>query len=286
MSLKSKLYNFFREIWCFISSRQFLKNIALLIGISLSVFVLLFYLVLPRYTRHDEEIKIIDITNLTVDQAKKMLKGLDLKLIVTDSTYNPDKSPEIILEQQPTKDSRVKPNRTVYVTVNTSQAPAVNLYYKQIIGEHFDQVRRKFKSLDLQIGKITYVPGKAANTIKSVSLDDKIIFTEVDPRKGERPPSDAQNLNRGTVLNLEIFKGEELENKSIPNLICSTFEEAEFMILANEYLLGTVHVDPSVKKDTASAYVVKQSPRVGVEASMGTTIDIWLEKIKPEDCKE
>jgi beta-lactam-binding protein with PASTA domain len=58
------------------------------------------------------------------------------------------------------------------------------------------------------------------------------------------------------------------------------------LIGGNEFYIGTVNIGSSVKRDTLGAYVVKQYPRPGEMVSMGTGIDIWLERSKPEECEE
>ena len=285
MSFKTNIKNFFREIWLFLSTPFVLKNLGYMIGVTILFFLLVFYFFLPSYTRHGEEVKIIDVTNLTVEQAKKSLKGLRLKMVVADSTYLPNKSPGIIVEQSPMPGSRVKPKRTVYVTVNASQPPNIALYYNQVIGQHLEQVSRKLKSMDLKIGKLKYIPGKAENTVHSISLSGRLLFVEVDPGKGS-VPKEAQNIPRGSTVDLVLFKGKEAELQEVPDLICNTYEGADLLIGGNEFYIGTVNVGSSVKRDTFGAYVVKQYPRPGEMVSMGTGIDIWLERSKPEECEE
>ena len=285
MSFKTKIVNFFKEIWIFLSTPFVYKNLGIMLAVFLVFSILIFFILLPGYTRHGEEIKIIDVTNLTVEQAQKSLKALRLKIVVADSTYMPNKSPGIIVEQSPVSGSRVKPNRTVYVTVNESQPPKVRIFYEQIISQHFDQVSRKLKSMDIKIGKLKYIPGRPENTVHSISMDGRLLFKEVNPSKGEKKPKEAQNIPRGSTVNLEIYKGEDAEPKEVPNLLCSTYEEAQLLILGNEFYIGTVHFAASVKKDTLGAYIVKQSPRPGKEASMGTAIEIWLERKIPEECE-
>ena len=206
-------------------------------------------------------------------------------MVVADSTYMPNKTLGIIVDQSPAPGSMVKPNRTVYVTVNASQPPKVGIHYDHIITQHLDQVSRKLKSMDIKIGKLKYIPGKGENTIRSISMDGRLIFKEVDPGKGEKKPSDLQFIPRGSTVDLELYKGEDAEPKEVPDLLCSTYEEAMLLILGNEFYIGTVHVAASAKNDTLGAYIVKQSPRPGTEASMGTGIDIWLERKRPEECE-
>ena len=286
MKFSTKAANFFKELGYFLSSKYFLKNFGYMMGAVVLFLLVVFLLLLPGYTRHGEDIKVIDITNLTVEQANKMIKSLGLKLVVTDSSYNPLKNPGVIIEQIPTKGNRVKPKRTIYVTVNSAQPPLVSIYYNQVIAQDLDQVERKFKSMDIKIGKLKYVPGRAENTVKSIKQGDKILFREVDGTKGEKKPSEAQNIPRGSVVDLELYRGDDAEMKSIPSLICNTYEEAMLQILGNEFHIGNIYIDPSVGRDTTRAYIVRQSPRGGSEASMGTGIDIWLEKRKPVECDE
>jgi beta-lactam-binding protein with PASTA domain len=139
--------------------------------------------------------------------------------------------------------------------------------------------------MDIKIGKLKYVPGKGENTIRSISMNGRLIFKEVDPRKGEKKPTEPQSIPRGSTVDLELYKGEDAEPKEVPNLLCSTYEEAMLLILGNEFYIGTVHVAASAKNDTLGAYIVKQSPRPGTEASMGTGIDIWIERKRPEECE-
>jgi beta-lactam-binding protein with PASTA domain len=285
MSFKTKVVNFFKGIWLFLSTPFVYKNLGLMLGVFLVFSLLVFYLILPGYTRHGEEVKIIEVKNLTVEQAKKTLKALRLKMVVADSTYMPNKTLGVIVDQSPAPGSLVKPKRTVYVTVNASQPPKVSIFYPQIITQHLDQVSRKLKSMDIKIGKLKYVPGKGENTIRSISMNGRLIFKEVDPRKGEKKPTEPQSIPRGSTVDLELYKGEDAEPKEVPNLLCSTYEEAMLLILGNEFYIGTVHVAASAKNDTLGAYIVKQSPRPGTEASMGTGIDIWIERKRPEECE-
>jgi len=286
MAKQNKITTFFKEIGYFLSSKYFLKNFGYILAAIILLMLILFWWILPSYTRHNEEIKVTDICNLTIEQAQKMVKSLGLRLVITDSTYNPSKNPGIIVEQTPKKDSRVKPNRAIYVTVNATQAPLVNLFYNQVISVPLDQVERKFASLDIKIGKLNYVSGRGENTVRAAFLNGKILFKEADPSKGERKPTDAQPIPRGAVVDLEVYKGEGAEMKAIPNLICGTYEEATFKITGNEYYIGNITLDPSVGRDTGRAVIVRQSPRPGSRAGMGTSIDIWLDMERPKECDD
>lgn len=281
---QNRFLGFFKRVGAFFGSRVFLKNLGIFTGVNVLIFILIFWVILPSYTRHSESIEVPDIRKLTVKDAKKLVENRQLRMVVTDSVYEPNKKAGVIIDQNPAAGSRVKPNRKLYLTLNTSSPPLVNVYYKQVIGRPLSFVDRKFGSLDLRIGKTEYISGKGENTVAEVSMGDRILFLEANPAKGEKPPSMPQRIPRGSTIDLKLYKGEDAELKRIPSLICRTYNEAQFMIKGGEYYIGGVRVDASVGTDTTVAYVWKQSPRAGSRASMGTGIKIWLTKDAPEGC--
>ena len=283
---ENRFAKFFKEVWFFISSKQFLKSFGYMVGVAVIAFLFIFQCGFPTYTRHGEEIETPDICNLTIDQAKKLMKSRKLRLIVTDSLYEPQKEPGVVLDQNPKAGDKVKPNRTIYVTVNTSMPPLVNIYYKQIIGRPLSFVERKFKSIDVKLGELKYIPGKGENTIAKAFIDDRVLFIEANPSKGETPPSEPQRIPRGTTINLHLYRGEDAELKVVPKVQCLTYQAALFVIKGSEYHKGNVVLDNSVGTDTLGAYVWRQSPPPISRASMGSGIDIWLTKEQPEACRE
>lgn len=283
---ENRFTKFFKEIWYFISSKQFLKSFGYMSGVAVLIFLFLFKCGFPTYTRHGEEIETPDICNLTIEQAQKLMKGRNLRLIVTDSLYEPKKTAGVVLDQNPKAGDKVKPNRTIYVTVNTSMPPLVNLYYKQIIGRPLSFVERKFKSIDVKLGKLTYISGKGENTIAKAFIDDRVLFIEANPSKGETPPTEPQRIPRGTTIDLYLYRGEDAELKMVPKVQCLSYQAALFVIKGSEYHLGNVSLNNSVGTDTLAAYVWRQSPPPGSRASMGSGIDIWLTREQPDACNE
>ncbi len=275
-----------KAIGGFFYSKVFLKNVGIFVGVNFLIFALIFWIILPSYTRHNESIEVPDIRKLTVKDASKLVENRKLRMVITDSVYEPNKKAGVIIDQNPAPGSRVKPNRKMYLTVNTTTPPSVNVYYKQIIGRPLSFVNRKLKSLDIKIGKTEYIEGKGENTVAAMSMGDRIIFLEADPSKGEKPPTAAQRIPRGSTIDLKLYKGEDAELKRIPSLVCRTYEEAKFMIAGGEYYIGGVKLDESVGADTSAAVVWRQSPRAGSRASMGTGIKIWLTRDTPDGCKE
>ncbi len=283
--IKKRLKYYFKEFVLFAKTPDFKKNYGMMAGIFLFFLVLFFWILLPWYTRHNEEIEVIDLTNFTKDQAEEMISNLGLRLVIVDSVFDPEKRPNAILEQIPKKGSRVKPNRAIYITVNSSEAPMVELNYQQTITKSLDQVLRNFEGLQLKVGRIIYKDGMPANTVAAIYFEDRLLFKEADPTRREKKPTEPQSVPKFSTIDIVVYKGEDAELKSIPDFTCKQYAEAEFEILSNEFIIGVLHFDAAVKKDSARAYVVRQEPAAGTPSSLGTAINLWLEKRKPEDCE-
>jgi beta-lactam-binding protein with PASTA domain len=236
------------------------------------------------YTRHNEEISVPDIRNLKIDKAEKLVKNLGLKIVVNDTVYTPGKSENIIMEQDPVKGSKVKPSRSIYVSISGDKAPLVQITYNKIITRNFDLVAKELVKNKLKIGRKDYINGKGKNTIYSISQNGRILFREADKYKGEIKPVEPISVKKGSKIDFVLYKGDEAEMVEIPELVCKTYDEAVLLVTSSNFLFGDIHFPESEGSDTLSAYIVKQSPRAGVESTMGTAINIWLERRKPEDC--
>ncbi len=278
--------NLLKSIGRFLISKIFLKNLLFILGITAFIFFLLFMFLFPGYTRHGEERETPDITNLTVSEVQQLMKTRDLRLIVTDSIYDPKKTSGVILDQMPKAGEKVKPNRSIYVTINTANPPLVSLHYKQLIGRPYSYVERKLTGMGLKIGKTEFIPCKGASTIVKVFVDDRVLFVEANPAKGEKPPTEAQRIPKGTVVDLHICRGEDSELKAVPGLQCLSYQQALFKIKSSEYHIGNLHLHKSVGIDTFGATIWMQSPRAGNKAGMGTGIELWLTKERIEACEE
>ena len=83
---------------------------------------------------------------------------------------------------------------------------------------------------------------------------------------------------------LEFVITERSSNQvTIPNLVCTRYEAATFLISSTNLSLGTVH--GTVSDD---AWVWKQEPDYvrGAQIKMGTKIDIYLTPDRPSGCSD
>jgi beta-lactam-binding protein with PASTA domain len=95
-----------------------------------AVFCLIIYFVLKGidvYTNHNKAVIVPNVIKLQIENAAPFFEKNKLKYVIVDSIYSKDVPPGAIVELMPEANSKVKKNRTIYVTVNakTEQTIAV-----------------------------------------------------------------------------------------------------------------------------------------------------------------
>src|SRR5690606_7865149 len=108
----------------YLRTQTFRKNLITAI-IVIALFVFTIFFVLRSYTRHGENIKVPELTNMSLKDAINTLESNGFRYQV-DSVYQTDATPGIIIDQDPSPGSNVKTNRTIYITMITMTPPFVN----------------------------------------------------------------------------------------------------------------------------------------------------------------
>lgn len=220
---------------------------------------------LKIYTKHGQSNPVPDFYGLTPREAAATARQHQLRIIITDSVYIDDAAPGVIVDQIPKAGHGVKENRTISLTINSTQPEMVTL--PQLTDISLRQALVLIENSSLTTGNITYQPSEYNDLV----LDAKLGQVKLVP--GEKVP-------KGTKIDLVV--GREYSGKltSLPDLTGLTVEEAK-MTLNNSMLnTGIVIFDESVvsSQDSANARVFVQSPRrEGTYAvPPGTSVDIWV----------
>ncbi len=101
-------------------------NIALMIAVLVVIAVCVHFAV-NTYTKHGERIIVPDLIGTNIKSAKIKLNNRNLKMIITDSVYNKHLPIGMIIKQSPKKNTRVKPDREIYVTISTNIAEMMQI---------------------------------------------------------------------------------------------------------------------------------------------------------------
>jgi beta-lactam-binding protein with PASTA domain len=93
----------------------------------LLILLLLFLGSLNMITHHGRTLRIPSVTGHSFADAKKILESQGFEVQIQDSTYIDTTAPLQVIKQFPEADNQVKINRTVYLTINRSLAPVVEM---------------------------------------------------------------------------------------------------------------------------------------------------------------
>jgi len=254
----------------FVTKRPLWFNILVGIGLMAAIFFV-FMLSLNWITHHGIAKTVPSVTGKKLSDATTFLEDKGFDVLVQDSVYYDSLPPAVIIRQVPEADAVVKVNRTVYVTVNRSVPPEVDM--PNLIGYSYRNAEMVLSNMGLRIGDTTYKADFAKNSILEQLYNGQNI------RPGTK-------IRMGSAVSLVIGNGIGSEDIAVPKLVGLTFSEAKILLDANGLILGSAVPDPMVK-DEDNAYVYKQSPDIKdpqgrrYRIRPGQMIDVWLSVEKP-----
>ena len=157
----------------FLFTKTFLKQLgyAVLVLFGLSLIILWW---LRFSTNHVQQIEVPDLAKMTLEQAEEALDDLDLKLEVMDTTnYNPNFPYKTVIEQIPKAGKYVKENRKIYLSINRSGYPMIEV--PPVVGKTMRQAEPTLKAVGFEIGKINYRRYIAKDEVLEISFEGKKI---------------------------------------------------------------------------------------------------------------
>lgn len=275
-SFMNKVGFYFKEVIIFLKTRLFWKNFG---GILLSFIALIFLTnwFLKIYTQHGESLQVSDFVGMDVQDAINKAESKQLKVQIIDSVFVPGKKPHTVISQNPIALSRVKVNRTIYLTVTKSIADLVTIPNLAGGNEDLNQYQKKLGLLGINTRIIDRVfdDKVSENTILDVIYNGEKITDQL---------SAGYKAARGSTIDL-IVSEKGGTSIVIPNLICKKFDAAKFVITSFNLSLGTITKDNTVT-DELNAYVWKQVPAYSLNTTIriGEQVDVYLTQKPPAGC--
>ncbi|MBB4079636.1 D-alanine-D-alanine ligase [Lewinella aquimaris] len=250
-----------------------LKNI----GAALLLLTVLFLLLktgLNLYTNHGESMVIPTFEGMQIDEARRVAEQEGLNIDVTIGAFDPAKPAGLVVQQQPRVGSRVKNNRTVYLTVLSEDAPDVVL--PSLVGNYdYNQYVRllKVKNIKYRVREREFDAKQEDGTILYLYYDDRKI-TDEDLREGVRVPM-------GSTIDFVITqrKGGKV---TLPDYRCQQYGTAEFAITGSQLVIGRVSGDFT---DRYQAYITGTEPVAGTVLETGAKVNLVLSDTPPDGCE-
>ena len=253
----------------FITHRPFWVNllVALLLvgGMVYGTFMLL-----GMITRHGQYQKVPAVTGKTIKEATQMLESMGFEPEVLDSIWDESLPRLAVARQSPEGDQMVKVNRRVYLTVNRSEPPLVDV--PNMVGLSFRNALLYLQQLGLELGDTTRRPDIAKDAVLEQSY-------------GGQPIKGGTRVFVGSTIDFVLGSGVGEDEFNVPNLVGSTYREAKSQLMALGLNTAALIVDADVR-DTTAAIVYKQNPpnyatlpdggKQLNRIRVGQSIDLWL----------
>lgn len=157
------------------------------------------------YTNHGEETTVPNLKGINFNQATAKLDEANLRYVVFDSIYNPELKKDAVSDQDPMQGSLVKPNRIIYLTVNSLSKPTVKM--PKLVDQSFNLSKMLLKKAGLELGEVYF---------KYDEIGHNLVLEQTI--KGKNVPAGKQ-LDKGTSIDLLVSTNRK-------NIISDTAEDA------------------------------------------------------------
>ncbi len=173
-------------------NKQFLKKYLLHFFLSVFSIVILLYILtlfLNKMTRHSDFVQTPQLMKMPIQEAIQVIQSKKLRYLITDSVYNPEQKPGVVISQTPEANIKVKENRIIYLTITGFQPPQISM--PKLIDLSERQAIATLKSFDLKIGHIRYERSYCNGCVLRQLIKGK----EVEPGK---------RIKKGSIIDIIV----------------------------------------------------------------------------------
>ena len=239
-----------------------IRTILSIIGMIVVFSIVAEYLIMPIYTRQNQNRIMIDIKNKHLDDAINILKTENYKYEVSDTLYTNKFQLGTIVDQYPKPNTRVKSGRTVRLKI---AQPEKSVAIPNLIG----QSRR---SAELELNQM----GLIIDTV----------YTEYNPEYPNgtiawQYPKAGDRRKKGMGIQITVSKGMPPNFFQVPNLIGLSINQAKDLIFKSRLKVGKIsyHQD----QDLVPYTVLDQSIKNGTVLDASATINLVVSVLDIQD---
>lgn len=238
---------------------------AFLIGVALLVGAIVF---LNVFTKHNQELIVPDLSNMTVEDAGELAALNDMVIDVTDSVFVKRMKRGAVYRQNPAPGGKVKSGRRIALTINAVNVKKVTM--PNLVGFSMRQAKAELLSRGLVLGRLVYVQDMATNNVLRQLYRGK----EIEP---------GTMIESESVIDLEVGLNGLDFSTYVPDVIGLKCISAVDAVHDNSLNIKRLRFDDSVKDydDSLNAMVYRQTPeasdsihvRMGAEVTLFLTVD-------------
>ena len=216
------------------------------------------------FTKHNHEISVPDLSNLTVEEASALASKAGMRVEVTDSVFVKRMKKGAVYRQAPRAGSKVKEGRRIILTINAMNSKKVTM--PNLIGYSMRQAMAELQSRGLVLGKLIYVDDMATNNV-------------LRQLKGNREIDPGQMIESESVIDLVVGLNSGDSETYVPDVVGLKQISALDAVHANSLNISKLRFDKTVKDydDSLNAVVYKQNPEPSeFSVKMGEDVTLYL----------
>ena len=209
----------------FLLNKTLYKVIGALFVAGISFALIMDLLIMPYYTNYNRGVTVPDVTKVSLLEAEEILESYGLRHEVLDRRANSVYPANYIIDQAPSPRQIVKPNRKIYLTVNTAVTPQTVV--PNVVNLSLRNAEIQLENHGLVVGTTSYESSRFRNTIlrQSVAAGDTV--------------------GRGTVVNLAVSDGLGSRIVSVPDVAGMRLTEAQQALTRVGLRVGEIRFQPS-----------------------------------------
>lgn len=235
---------------------------AFIIAVVLLVGAMMF---LNVVTKHNQELTVPDLSNLSLEEAHEIASAADMVIDVTDSVYVKRMKKGAVFRQNPVPGSKVKSGRRIALTINAMNAKQITM--PDLVGYSMRQAKAELMSRGLTLGKLVYVQDMATNNV-------------LKQLHGNREIEAGSMIESESVIDLVVGLNGLDFLTYVPDVVGFRHLSAVGAIHDNSLNIRSLRFDDTVKDydDTLNAKVYRQSPVASdsIHVRMGDEVTLYL----------
>ncbi len=236
----------------------------ILLGVLLGVcYLLVNQWLMPKITRQADDLLVAvpSVINRPPEQASSDLEALGLHVVLETEQYNPAYPANVIVDQNPEPSALVKPDRHIYLTVNSGELRRVVV--PNVFGFSIREAENRLRVQGLRIEE---------------ALPDSIPAPHRNTVTGQEPPA-GDTLEAGASVTLWYSTGLGAAYSAIPDIVGMDIEQARDSLLALQLRAIVIGAPDSLADPNApDTLVLRQSPGPGTQVRAGSEVRLhtWL----------
>ncbi|MDR8392159.1 PASTA domain-containing protein [Aliifodinibius sp. S!AR15-10] len=255
------MINYLKNI---LTSRKFYLSILGGIISIAGILLILNEVIMPAYTNYYEGVTVPDVREISLAEAEELLTSYGLRYEVTDRRANSAFPADYIIDQTPTPAEIVKPNRKIYLTVNTESNPQVTV--PNVVDLSYRNARIQLENHGLTPGTVSYESSRFKSSVLRQSVEA------------------GRTVDKGTVVDLVVSDGLGEKMVDMPDIIGLKLTEAQQKLREAGLRIGPFQWKPS--KEVSPNTILSFTPRKE-QVVEGETITLTIsERFKVEEESE